>query len=63
MIYKLFMKKFYLMAVLFCFCLSGCINFNPNKEKDSEEKVEEETEVVADPNDDAAIGEQQSLEV
>lgn len=55
MIYKLFMKKFYLMAVLFCFCLSGCINFNPNKEKDSEEKVEEETEVVADPNDDAAM--------
>lgn len=49
------MKKLYVMAVLFCFCLSGCINFNPNKKKDSEEKVEEETEVVATSQDDAVM--------
>ena len=48
------MKKYYLVAVLFYFCLSGCINFNPNKEKNSEDNVED-TEVVTDPNDDAAM--------
>ena len=47
------MKKYYLIAVLFCFCLAGCINFNPNK--DSKDNVEEETELVDDPKDDAAM--------
>lgn len=47
------MRKHYLMAVLFCIGLSGCINLNPNKAKDSEGKGIEKTEVVADPKDDA----------
>ena len=33
------MRKIFLVAVLFGFCLSGCINFNPNKSKDTEEKL------------------------
>ena len=49
------MRKIFLMAVLFCFCLSGCINFNPNRSKDSEEKVDEEAVVDDDPNDDAMM--------
>jgi len=49
------MRKIFLMAVLFCFCLSGCINFNPNRSKDSEEKVDEEAVVNDDPNDDAMM--------
>lgn len=49
------MRKICLMPVLFCFCLSGCINFNPSKSKDNEEKVDEETEVMDDPKDDAAM--------
>ena len=49
------MRKIFLVAVLFCFCLFGCINFNPNKSKDTEEKVDEETEVMDDPKDDAAM--------
>ena len=49
------MRKILLMAVFFCFCLSACINFNPNKSKDAEEKVDEGTEVMDDPKDDAAM--------
>ena len=49
------MRKIFLMAVIFCFCLSGCINFNPNRSKDSEEKVDEEAVVNDDPNDDAMM--------
>ena len=49
------MRKIFLMAVLFCFCLSGCINFNPNRSKDSEEKVDEEAVVNDAPNDDAMM--------
>ena len=49
------MRKIFLMAVLFCFCLSGCINFNPNRSKGSEEKVAEEAVVNDDPNDDAMM--------
>lgn len=49
------MKKYYLIVVLFSFCLSGCINFNPNKEIDGEDKDEEETEVVADAKDNSVM--------
>ena len=44
------MKKYYFATILFSFCLLGCINFNPNKEKDSEG-----TEGIADQKDDAAM--------
>lgn len=49
------MRKIFLVAVLFGFCLSGCINFNPNKSKDTEEKVDDETEVMDNPKGDAAM--------
>lgn len=49
------MKKIYLYLFLFCICLTGCINFNPNKAKDNKENTEEETEVVNNPKDDAAM--------
>lgn len=49
------MKKYYFMAILFCLCLSSCINFNPNKANNTEEKVDEETEIVDASQDDVAI--------
>lgn len=45
------MKKYYLMAVLFSFCLSSCINFKSN----NNEGEDEETEIVNASRDDAAI--------
>lgn len=49
------MKKFVFIVALLCICLSGCINFNPNKDKDGEKKVVEETESAIIPNDVAAM--------
>lgn len=46
------MKKYYLMAVLFSFCLSSCINFKSNN---NEGEDDEETEIVNASRDDAAI--------
>jgi len=49
------MKKTLSLGVLFlCFCITGCLNFHPNKQK---QETEESTEKVVenDPQDDAAM--------
>lgn len=49
------MKKNYFMAILFCLCLSSCINFSPNKANNTEGEVDEETMTVDASQDDEAI--------
>ena len=49
------MKKFIFIVALLCIILSGCTNFNPNKDKDNEEQAVEQTDSVANQKDDAAM--------
>lgn len=49
------MRKYYLIAFLFCLCLSSCINFNPNKSNYDGGEIDEETEIVNASQDDAVI--------
>lgn len=49
------MRKYYLIAFLFCLCLSSCINFNPNKSNYDGGEIDEEIEIVNASQDDAVI--------